>query len=507
MPLRFDLNSRLEPRRPGGDLDEGFRAAVADPLWFLGRQWQMGEHQGEDAASPVQVTVATSQIPLDPYDGDPSLDPLETPAEAIIEAEPGGWWTVGRRVRVGLAAAGSVPAGLAPEVDAALRLGELVAPYDGLNGGYDGRALHEARVALGLPAGLFADVPARDPADLWDPAELVYTARFTTGGGAGAELAVPRHDGGDVDWYSVHADTAPAPVAALPPVSLTPGRLRYPGAPNPRWWQIEDARVDVGGFPPDRSHFATMLLIDLVMTHADDWFTVPISARSGTIVTVTAFEVRDAFDDMTTLSPPADWSLYRVAGLDRSSLLIWPTVATPLTGPTLDEVVLGIDEDANLLLAVELRARGRELAPEPPAEVVPPPATGQLHAGDRSIYGYRPSTSMPPFWHPYEIHEVDGRRRFVQARLQNLDTRPPQLMPPPTSPLLVDPNAPATGPVHQIEPATVPVTGLRLDRRFVLGRSTDGQPVLWLQRRRLPLVGPPVSNLRFDVLEQQLELS
>jgi hypothetical protein len=140
-------------------------------------------------------------------------------------------------------------------------------------------------------------------------------------------------------------------------------------------------------------------------------------------------------------------------------------------------------------------------------DVVPPPATGQLHAGDRSIYGYRPSTSMPPFWHPYEIHEIGGRRRFVQARLQNLDTRPPQLMPPPTSPLLVDPNAPAAGPVHQIEPATVPVTGLRLDRRFVLGRSTDGQPVLWLPRRRLPLVGPPVSNLRFDVLEQQLEPS
>ena len=78
-------------------------------------------------------------------------------------------------------------------------------------------------------------------------------------------------------------------------------------------------------------------------------------------------------------------------------------------------------------------------------------------------------------------------------------------MPAPTSSLLLDPGAPPAGPVHQLEPSTIPVTGLRLDRRFVLGRRTDGQPVLWLQRRRLPLVGPPVSNLRFDVLEQQLE--
>lgn len=248
-----------------------------------------------------------------------------------------------------------------------------------------------------------------------------------------------------------------------------------------------------------------MLLIDLVTTHADDWFTVPIPTHAGVVVSIASFEVQDAFDDVTTLTPPSGWSLFRVTGLDPSSLLVWPTVATPLTGQALDEVVLGVDEDANLLMAVELRARGRELAAEPPVDPPPPPATGQLRASDRNVYSYRPSSSMPPFWHPYVISEVDGRRRYVQARLQDLNARPPVLMPAPTSSLLADPTAPAAGPVHQVEPATVPVTGLRLDRRFVLGRATDGQPVLWLQRRRLPLVGPPVSNLRFDVLEQALE--
>ena len=85
----------------------------------------MGEHQGEDAASPVGVAVRRRRVAVDPVDGDPALDPRVTPAEAIIEAEPGGWWTVGRRVRLGLAAASSVPAGLAPEADASLRLHEL----------------------------------------------------------------------------------------------------------------------------------------------------------------------------------------------------------------------------------------------------------------------------------------------------------------------------------------------------------------------------------------------
>jgi len=36
----------------------------------------------------------------------------------------------------------------------------------------------------------------------------------------------------------------------------------------------------------------------------------------------------------------------------------------------------------------------------------------------------------------------------------------------------------------------------------MLGRRTDGLPVLWAQRRRLPLLGSPVSGLRFDVLDE-----
>jgi hypothetical protein len=54
----------------------------------------------------------------------------------------------------------------------------------------------------------------------------------------------------------------------------------------------------------------------------------------------------------------------------------------------------------------------------------------------------------------------------------------------------------------RIEPATIPTTGLRLERRWMLGRRFDGLPVLGAQRRRLPLLGPLVSGLRFDVLDE-----
>ena len=509
MALRYDLYRRLEPRRPSGNLDIGFRAAVHDPAWFLARQWQLGEHQGEDAGSPVMISYVASQVPVDLYAGDPAMDPQVIPPEAIVESEPEDWWTTGRRIRLGQAASGHLPNGLAAEQDAALRLDDLAPPYDRFSGAYDGLACYRARVTLGLPDEVFADVPSREPADLWDAAELVYSASFGTGGGTGPVLDVPRHDGGDLDWFSVRSADAGTPTTSWPaPVEVLPNRLHYPGAPQPRWWQIEDAKVDVGGFPPDRSHLATMLLIDLVVSHADDWFSFPVAATAGTVVTMHSVQVRDTFDDVIDLAAPTDWSLFETTGLSPTSLVVWPTVATPLNGPALDEVVIGVDEDANLLWAVERRADGRELAPQPAGPITPgPDPVGQLAADGRKSYSYLPSSSVAPYWHPYEIHEIDGRRRFVQSRMADLRTRPPTLMPAPVSDLLADPAAPPQGPVHQIEPATVPTTGMRLERRYVLGRASDGTPVLWRQRRRLPLIAPPVSGLRFDILEEQATLS
>jgi hypothetical protein len=68
----------------------------------------------------------------------------------------------------------------------------------------------------------------------------------------------------------------------------------------------------------------------------------------------------------------------------------------------------------------------------------------------------------------------------------------------PLTELLYDRTASGGQPVHQIDPAAVPTDGLRLDRRYVLGRRCDGTPVLWIQRRRSQLDaspdGPPSFN-------------
>lgn len=491
------IHVRLEPRRPLGNLDRGFRAEVADPLWLLGRQWQLGEHQGEDASSPVLVDVEALHTPVDPLPAHPDQDPTLVPLEGVVEREAEDWWTSGRRVRLGREYAVANNLDAAPPPDRALA--DLPAPYDSLNGrGYDGRLLW--RQDPGDP--VFAAVPAA-PAEAWDPAELVYSTLFTA---ANTTLELTRHDGGRLDWYSVDADVA-LQGGAPDDFTVLPNRMSYPGAPHPRWWQIEDHQVDVGGFPPDRGHFATMLLLELVVSHADDWFTFPVDGLSGSVVRLDTVRVHDSFDESWDVVPPVGWEMFRVRGLSSTSLLLWPTVATPLRGAVLEEVVLGVDEDANVLWAVELRAAGRDLPTETFAPgPAPADAPGEVDASARVSYEYRPATGARRYWHPYVREVVNGRRRFVQGRLADYATDPPTMMPEPVAEVLYDvanlaPDpANQAGPVHQIEPSTVPRYGMRLNRQAMLARDVTGNPVLWVQRRRLPLHAPPSTALRFDVL-------
>jgi hypothetical protein len=511
MPYRFDLHVRLEAIETAFEpqaVRDAVRARVHDPLWLLGRQWQLGEHGGRDAASPVLVHLTVNETPITGGSASPEDDPRVTPPEAIIESEPEQWWTVGRRVRVGRALRQALAA--PRRTDPALMVAGLGAPYDRLNGRVlDGLRLYRSRAALGLADALFVaqGVPAIEPPDDWQPAELAYSASFSAGP---TTLTIPRHGGGDVDWFSATA-RGPNPPTATPPLVRTsyPTRVAYPGAPQPRWWQIEDHRFDPGALAPHRSQLASMLLIQVTSSHGDDWFTAPLLCPTGTLIAVSDMQVDDSMGLTTRNRPVTDWSLFHVSGRPTNELLMWPTVPNPLSGVTaLDDVLLGVDEDANVLWAIEQRVDGVELVePDEPVPIPQDPTpTGQVVVTGSRRYRYLPATNVPRLWHPYVVSEVGGIRRFVQARLSDLDARPVQPLPSPTSRLLRNPSAGTADPSHEIMPVAIPRSGLRLDRRYVLGRRVDGEPLLWVQRRRLPLMGPPMSTLRFDVLEEIPEI-
>jgi hypothetical protein len=90
MPRIVAFN-RLESRPRTRNFERSLQAAVHDPLWMLTRQWQFGEFQGEDAASPVSARVNYQHWPNDRIalrDQDAQLfDATAIPLETRIERE------------------------------------------------------------------------------------------------------------------------------------------------------------------------------------------------------------------------------------------------------------------------------------------------------------------------------------------------------------------------------------------------------------------------------------
>lgn len=80
------------------DIDTGLEARTKDALWFLARQWQMGEFEAENGGLPMQVHVTARVYPLRQVylgNGDAPID-LHAPLEQQVEDEvgqttPAGW--------------------------------------------------------------------------------------------------------------------------------------------------------------------------------------------------------------------------------------------------------------------------------------------------------------------------------------------------------------------------------------------------------------------------------
>jgi hypothetical protein len=258
-----------------------------------------------------------------------------------------------------------------------------------------------------------------------------------------------------------------------------------------------------------------MLLTDLMSSHGTQWFLFPVDTLAGHALTLERVVVTDGFGDtwssaqFAELAPPTDWSLFRVRervqGDDFNTLLVWPTALSPLLGATLEEVILGVDEYANLLWAVERRVNSRDVRTPSKQER----STRQAPVPQKPVnipeqqYRYLPAIDAVPYWYPYVLGDFAGQRRFIQARLVDYSGPVGVLMDPvPASHVLNDPRRVAPEPVHELDPAAIPVDGLSLERRWMLARDTDAQPVLWVRRQRKPLLTPPSRHLRFDVMEK-----
>lgn len=368
---------RVEPHTRSEDLEEGLQARIADPLWMLGRQWQLGEFRGEDAASAVHARVRAFWNPLETFRNDAiangSVEPMasDTPLEARVEAEG----AINGPARLTLAAEAGLQfsrrleaAGLGglrskfrdkfplvvdPEVIEGLperhriRL-ELLARR-----AIDGRLLYAAstarvkQVAGSASAAAAVVAPFKawreeylgrleepgDSGDTWADERLEYSFSIGVSAGQGeVVLSAEEYTGGALDWHSFDVDGSEASSHGLgagtpqsKTLDLLPVPLTYAGMPASRWWEFEEGSVYFGGIEAGPADIGRLVVAEYATVYSDDWLLLPVRLPVGSLARIQRITILDTFggehEIESTASNDADgsiatrpWAYFELAG-------------------------------------------------------------------------------------------------------------------------------------------------------------------------------------------------
>jgi hypothetical protein len=361
--MGFGIRYESLPR--SHDIEEGLTARAFDALWFLARQWQLGEFRGDDTGSPYVCSIegtAHHATAWRAHTGDEPgawhpYDPATTHLEALVEAEPVDDVRLaalrqegGRRFRMPLTAAGRTEAADAVAAACPWDDGGLPAPR-GLTAALrrllpDPLTLAQLLSEPDLEARLEAvGVPAADQAAVMELATpwLAWWVPRADGVGvradedpdvAGAHQPAPwnvhhldhgfdlvaptapspllraeAYRSGRVDW-SEFDDTAqeitddPGPGESSPVLTLAiPTPASFAGMPANRFWEMEDAVVDFGKADASVLDLGRLMLVQFATVYGNDWCVAPVRLPVASVTEVTDFLVADVFGGLAQLGP------------------------------------------------------------------------------------------------------------------------------------------------------------------------------------------------------------
>ena len=546
---------RIEPRSRSSDLSNGLAARVHDPLWMLCRQWQVGEFAGHDGGSPISAAISVTTAALDrcvlgsgadmPYDG-------SIPLEAVVERESVRPATAAADLRQATEAGLQLARMLAiANVDPAIAALYLAAyPIAAQSG--DGAALSSVvagRVIDGIK--LYADVatvsalPATpvipagattavfgvvqewrawyaslfsEPAagTAWRPDRFEYAFALSSSTD-GTRFVANEYDGGYADWYTFDrvagstAATSGAPPAttpvAAPAKTVTPTPISFRGMPARRFWQMEDAAVDIGALSAAAEDIGRLLLREFALVYGNDWFGFPLVVAIGSRTQIASLSVTDTFGKATAVphycvadGPNGSWNLFALTN-DASSttapiafaalpheLVVTASAVASVDGTAYEDVMLLRDELALMVWGIERTICGASGLPTDLATqwntslpVAPPPSASAMPQ-------YRLGTTVPDYWIPFMPAAATsaGTVKLVRAKMPTAD------------------HGPRSRVLQEIDAGLfleeIPPEGVHVQRIYRLARGTGGAMTLWLSRRSGPGRGEGRSGLEFDLL-------
>ena len=369
-----------------------------------------------------------------------------------------------------------------------------------------------------------ASEPENASSDAWVPDRLEYAvsvaARLSPQPVDEVTLSASEFDDGKLEWssFDINAEVnmgTDADHAAVSIVETTvPAPVSFRGTPAPRYWEMEDARIDYGSMQVGPTDLPHLMLIEYASSYGNDWFVVPLTLPVGSLTRIDSLVVTDSFGVRSLLRPIGDpslprpnWSMWQmtyrrhpgedpIANPAANLFFLPPTTGQRLQGAALEDVLFMRDEMANLAWAIERSIESPLEQPMPRIERTEAP--NDAATSSRKPPRYLLASTVPGHWIPLlpvQTHDASGR---IVSRLR----RGAVLQPDGTQKLHVDLSEvlKAAG-ARLLYDEEVPREGQHVTRLRVVARWIDGSTWLWTAFRKQVGRGEGSSGLAFDRLQ------
>lgn len=375
----------------------------------------------------------------------------------------------------------------------------------------------------------------------WNPTQLEYqfsVAAPETSGNSHDVLAADEYYHGKLDWYAFDFDTENTDYNTVPYDSslvtddyftLIPTPVMFSGMPHPRWWQMEDRRVDLGDVNPSTTDTAKIIFSEFGLIYSNDWVVFPYTVNAGSMCELKEVVVTDCFGQRTKVmsangGDDDDWNRWSFFGLNTKGdgpdpadarIFIPATAHKVMESEPVESVNFIRDEMANMVWGIEKTIPnslsggidGYEAALRYndylKSKITPDDVT--LEDNNAAIQ-YRLSNSVPENWIPFvpvKKGGVDSRNiqlqraampRFIEG--VGVDRVRPRTV-------LLQENLDEVDTSYFIHEDEIPRAGAIVRRTWQRTRTENGTVVVWMGRRKTTGRGEGSSNLAFDQIEDK----
>jgi hypothetical protein len=389
--VKVERKALFRTRTRGKDINEALKMRVYDPLWMLARQWQMGEFDGNDAASAVSVRCKYKQKGINfPNEYEIERDYQELTPYVRLEAA---------MHYIQMLKSSTSTASNAVDI-----IGELRSKFplntDFLKCGVDNKNIKDfARsqntkllmmakafgdkafdgydVYCGITNRLITPPLAKEyeswfkqrymlkgdknlPVSKWDSQAMRYIVNDKN-------YSINDYAGGRLSWYSCNLKGNLNSTNGETSVEkyAMPTLATYPNAPTNRLWQFEDHNVYLGNSTDENLSQANVILMQYVSMYSNDMFLIPLETEVGKYIEIEEIEIWDTFGKKhiakapfakSTVKAYNEWGMFDLSitsNSQRKGLLMPAAFQSTIESAPIEEVHFLRDEMANMVWGVE----------------------------------------------------------------------------------------------------------------------------------------------------------